>query len=165
MSELKHLEAFEFYYALGSDRNLKSVAQKFNKGVRTVEGWASKEKWQDEVRNRNFALVRANRDNNLLAQQEEAKDYKKLARALLGQYMEKIKKEQIEIKSVGDLERLVNVIGKLNGWVDSAGAFADGVLDIADGVGTQPEGVKLNGQTIEGIDIVLDIEGGAEDYE
>jgi hypothetical protein len=147
MAELKHIAAFEAYYEMGDTRSYEKLSKELKTSVKTIEKWASKERWQEEVKLRNYDLVRANRDANLLAKQKEATDFKKITSALLGQYVEKIKKEQIKLESVQDLERLCNILGKVNGWLDGAGCFADSAIGIAEGVGTQPAGVNDNADT------------------
>lgn len=46
----RHLEAFEYYYRLGSDRTYEAVARQFNGSHRTVNRWGKEFNWQERVR-------------------------------------------------------------------------------------------------------------------
>jgi len=51
------LRAFEYYYGLGDSRTLSKVAKKFNRTLGSVEGWSSKLKWRDRVRQRELDVA------------------------------------------------------------------------------------------------------------
>ena len=84
MAELKHLDAFEYYYSLGSARTYEQVAQKVNKSVKTVGIWGSKEKWQEEVRLRDLEAVKESRRQSLINRRSKATEYKKIVEASQG---------------------------------------------------------------------------------
>lgn len=45
----KELQAYEYYLKLGTNRSLKKVAEHFKLSSRTIERWASKLKWTDQI--------------------------------------------------------------------------------------------------------------------
>ena len=153
MAEIKHLDAFEYYYSLGSARTYEQVAQKFSKSVKTVQNWGYSEKWQEEVKLRDIEQLKENRRLSLLGRRTKAKEYKKIVEASIGQYVEKLKKGKIEIKSVKDLETLI----KLQGYLD------DFVLNGEEKVlYDSPAGVEEQsaGATSNEIKITFNIDGG-----
>lgn len=61
VAEIKHLDAFEYYYALGSARTYEQVALKFNKKEKTIRQWGSTEKWVEEVKKLDLKALKENR--------------------------------------------------------------------------------------------------------
>lgn len=116
MAELKHLNAFEYYYSLGSARTYEQVAQKFNKSVKTVGIWGSKEKWQEEVRLRDLEAVKESRRQSLINRRSKATEYKKIVEASLDDYVKRLKKGNIEVKSVKDVDVLMRLMCFLDGY-------------------------------------------------
>ena len=116
MAELKHLDAFEYYYSLGSARTYEQVAQKVNKSVKTVGIWGSKEKWQEEVRLRDLEAVKESRRQSLINRRSKATEYKKIVEASLDDYVKRLKKGNIEVKSVKDVDVLMRLMCFLDGY-------------------------------------------------
>ena len=117
MAEIKHLDAFEYYYSLGSARTYEQVAQKFNVKYNTVNNWGYKEKWQEEVKLRDIEQLKENRRLSLVGRRSKAKEYKTIVEACIGQYVEKLKKGKVEVKSVKDLETLIKLQCYLDDFV------------------------------------------------
>lgn len=155
MAEIKHLDAFEYYYSLGSARTYEQVAQKFNVKYSTVNNWGYKEKWQEEVRYRDTELLKENRRLSLIGRRSEAKTYKKVADASIQTYIEKLKKGKIEIKSVKDLDLLV----RLSCYLDEFVELGEEKI-IAESVEEQSAGATSNTNDNEKIEIVFDMNGG-----
>lgn len=117
MADIKHLDAFEYYYAMGSARTYDKVAQKFNVKPKTVEAWGYKEKWQEEVRYRDTEQLKENRRQSLLNRRVKARDYKKLVEGSLKVYLEELKKGRIKVETVKDLDTLVKLACYLDDFV------------------------------------------------
>lgn len=127
-----HREAFEYYFELGDDRTLKSVADRFGIAVRSVEKWSSAFNWQEKVFLRDRAISEAVEKKLIKTVVDEKIKYKKIAdnyinRVILGLGLINEKDEEkrkkilanggIEItpKTIWDLERLINLNLKLLG--------------------------------------------------
>lgn len=153
MAEIKHIEAFEFYYAMGSARSYEKVAQEFNKSLTTVGKWGKSENWQEEVKLRDIEQLKENRRLSLLGRRNKAKEYKKIVEASIGQYVDKLKKGKIEIKSVKDLETLI----KLQGYLDDFVLNGEEKVLYDSPVGVEEQSA---GATSNEIKITFDIDGG-----
>lgn len=71
---LKHREAFEAYYRLGDDRNLKTVADRYNVGKRTTERWSREFNWQERILQRdldNGEKLKKKTDQRVVSQRAE----------------------------------------------------------------------------------------------
>lgn len=55
---LRHAEAFEYYYSLGKDRSLKSVASRFKVDERSVARWSRNFNWQGRIVQRDMELAK-----------------------------------------------------------------------------------------------------------
>ena len=117
MAEIKHIDAFEYYYAQGPARNLDNVAQEFNKSIKTVKVWSAKEKWQEEIKYRDIEILKENRRQSLIGRRSKASDYKKLVDGSLKVYLEELKKGRIKVETVKDLDTLVKLACYLDDFV------------------------------------------------
>lgn len=155
MVDIKHLDAFEYYYSLGSARSYEKVAQKFNRSEKTVNTWGYKEKWAEEVRYRDTEQLKENRRQSLISRRSSASKYQKLVDGSLKVYLEELKKGRIKVETVKDLDTLV----KLACYLD------DFVLDgedriIGETVEEQSAGDVNNSAENEKIEIIFDLNGG-----
>lgn len=132
MAEIKHIEAFEDYYAMGSARSYAKLAQKIGKSCTIVEKWGKVEGWQEEVGKRDVEILKANRENCVKELSRSCESYRKIIDASIGQYVDQLKKGKIKITSVGDLEKLVRLRVYIDEW--QIGISHE---DIAECVGTQ----------------------------
>lgn len=153
MADIRHLDAFEFYYALGSARTHEQVAQKFNKSRRTVETWSYKEKWQEEIKRRNFDALEDSRRQSILSRRNKATQYQNIIKGSINTYIERLKQGKIEITDVKDLDRLIRLDLLLDGYV-YAGETA--LLN------EEKEKQKDNSDEKESISISFDIKGGVD---
>lgn len=168
MTEFKHVDAFEYYYSLGSARSYEQVAQVYKVHNRTVEKWGSKEKWQEEVKKRDAEVYKICREKAIKSKVERISAYAEINKAIVDNLEKRVRKGGLDNKGVRsylDIAKFDLLLPDLEELVYEKLIGSEDRNDIAESVGTQPAGVKIKGQFYEGIDIVLDIKGGAEDYE
>jgi len=106
---LRHKEAFEFYYGLGSERNIIKVAAAFQCSDRSVAGWSKNFNWQERVEQRDIENGRRleKRTNDTVVAAKA--DYRKIVRAAIARWVEQFKNGVVDIKDTRDLERLVKL--------------------------------------------------------
>lgn len=103
-------EAFEIYYALGSKRSLKTVAQQIGKTERTVAGWSRSFNWVARVQQRDIEEAKNRDTNNISAQTTDVRTrYRIIMNNLMARATEKMAEGKLEIKTISDLERVVKL--------------------------------------------------------
>ena len=106
---LRHKEAFNYYYSLGNERKLSSVAIQFKVSERSVFKWSTEFNWQGRVQERDAKisdkLDKATEKEVFLTKQ----DWRELIRKTVDIYREKLKTKQIVINSPRDLETLAKL--------------------------------------------------------
>lgn len=120
MADIKHLDAFEFYYSLGSARTYEQVAQKFNKSKKTIQNWGYAEKWTDEIKLRDLEVLKEAREKSKKARFKKGNEYQKIVIFAIKTFADKLNNHEIELNSISDLERLIKLDAYLDGYIDSA---------------------------------------------
>jgi hypothetical protein len=121
VGQLKHIKEFDYYYGLGDTRSCTLVAEKFNKSPKTVEKWSYTEGWQEEVKLRDRQALELARQRAVINKVDTIEDYRKIIKASLSVYIEKLKKGKVDIKTVQDMERLIKLDIDLLSEVEEAG--------------------------------------------
>lgn len=106
---LRHREAFEFYYSLGSKRNCRKVAVEFQVSERSVYNWSKWLNWQCRVEERdmkNAKKIEKKTDDTIV---EARTKYITIIRETLHKYESALQSGDIKINSVADLERLAKL--------------------------------------------------------
>lgn len=87
---LLHKEAFEYYYALGADRNRTKTGQKFGVRKSTAGLWSKSSNWQELIKLRDIGIAKK-------LQQETDKtiinikaNYRKIIEESLSTYIKKL---------------------------------------------------------------------------
>ena len=120
VAEIKHLDAFEFYYSLGSARTYEQVAQEFNKSEKTIRNWGYVEKWAEEIKLRDLEALKEARRKSVKERVSKSIKYQKIIDASIGKYIEGLKNGEVIINSVSDLERLFKLDAYLDGYINAA---------------------------------------------
>lgn len=100
---LQHKEAFEYYYSLGTQRNLIAVHVWFKCGKRTVEIWSKAFNWQERVIQRDIELSKGLEKKTNTTILNEKANYRRIIKETIG------KMEEISINNTKDLETLVKL--------------------------------------------------------
>lgn len=106
---LQQKEAFEFYYAMGQDRNLEKVAEQFTKSPRTVYEWSRKFNWQERIAQRDIEVSKKMAEKTINAVADEKANYRKLIKLAIAQFANGLRDGDIKIRSVSDLEKLIKL--------------------------------------------------------
>jgi len=106
---LKHVEAFNYYYSLGTKRSFKLVQREFNVSNNTVARWSKAFHWQDRIKERdreNAERLKAETDNEIV---QSKKDYRALIRRAVEEFKKKLEAGEIQIRKVDDLVALAKL--------------------------------------------------------
>ena len=122
---LRHMEAFEYYYALGLDRSYAKVADNFDVTTQTVEKWGKAFQWRKRVITRDLEAGKKLRERNETTLLDEKENYRKIIKASLASYIEKKKKGNIKVTKVGDVINLIELDLKLMGITESGKNTSD----------------------------------------
>ena len=125
---IKHREAFEYYYSLGDARTLKMVSERFNCTLRTAELWSATFKWQNKIHERDKAIADELQKKLVKSAVDDKVKYHKMIISLINpvlkgmQYQALMSAEAkaqylmnnpdtvvVKVASVTDLERLVKL--------------------------------------------------------
>lgn len=106
---LEQKQAFEYYYNLDSNRNLREVARHFGKSPATIFNWNKKFNWQERVEIRDSENARRiEQASNETIVEVKAK-YHKIIKAVIGKFVEDFQQGNIKIRSIKDLEKLMRL--------------------------------------------------------
>lgn len=105
---LRHREAFEYYYSLGNDRNMKKVAEKFNVSVRAVNTWGMSFEWQERINQRDIEIGKKLEAKTVdLVVNEKAK-YRKVIKLAMSKIIDSIQEGNMSYK-IQDLDKLIRL--------------------------------------------------------
>lgn len=106
---LRHMDAFEYFYAQGHTRTYKRVAEKIGVSQMAVSKWARTFDWQTRVieRDKKNGAALANKTDTMLVNAKA--NYRKLITTAIEQFKDKLEIGEITIENVGDLEKLVKL--------------------------------------------------------
>lgn len=122
---LRHMEAFEYYYALGLDRSYAKVADQFSVTTQTVEKWGKAFQWRKRVITRDIEAGKKLRERNETTLLDEKESYRKIIKASLASYIEELKKGNIKVTKVSDVINLIELDLKLMGVSESGKSTSD----------------------------------------
>ena len=143
---LRHMEAFEYYYALGLDRSYAKVADNFDVTTQTVEKWGKAFQWRKRVITRDLEAGKKLRERNETTLLDEKENYRKIIKASLASYIEELKKGNIKVTKVGDVINLIELDLKLMGISES-------------GKNTSDETTSTINQLLESVHQIVEEEG------
>ena len=107
--KMLHIEAFEYYYALGNDRNWEAVGKKFNRSPRTVASWGTKFDWQERIKLRDIEVSKKLVEHTTNAVVDEKAKYRKIIKLAMSKIIKELQEEDFRTKGIQDLERLVKL--------------------------------------------------------
>jgi hypothetical protein len=112
---LEQAKAFDYYYSLGKDRNLKRVAKRAKKSLATIKNWSRQHKWPEHVEQRdskNAKKIMEKTDELILNTKEE---YRELIKKAVDKYFQDFLAGKLAVKNIQDFERLVKLDLQLMG--------------------------------------------------
>lgn len=95
-------QAFQVYYAMGSERSYDKVAKKLNKHRNTILGWGKKFKWRERIDTTNSIVVSGMDESLAKATIDTKEQSKMISQMLRDQFQEAVAKGDITIRNVHD---------------------------------------------------------------
>lgn len=111
----KHIEAFEYYYSLGTKRSNQLVADKFCVTKRTADEWSRKNNWVNKVKERDLNVSERLNTESIDNTFKIKKEYVKQVKTTIDKWFNEFSSGRISFKNISDLEKLVNLYLKLTG--------------------------------------------------
>lgn len=113
IEELQHIEAFEYYYSLGSDRGYEKVSKKFNLPCKLVENWGARYKWKDKLRARQKRISDEIEKRAVFDATKTKLNFKNKIDAILEEFLTDVRKNKNDyktfIRTIDDVERLIKL--------------------------------------------------------
>lgn len=109
IENLQQKEAFEYYYSLGSERELRKVAEHVGKAYRTVLEWSRCFGWSERVIQYDIEASKKLKERTIKTVVEEKANYRKLIKAMVGQVVQDFQKGELKANNILDLERLIKL--------------------------------------------------------
>jgi len=106
---LLHQQAFDFYYALGADRNLTQAGQKFEVRKSTAGLWSKSFDWQDRIKLRDIEIskkIQQKTDTTIISTKA---NYRKIIQASISTYVDELKNKHITVRTIRDLVDLMKL--------------------------------------------------------
>lgn len=113
--EVRHLEAFQYYYSLGDDRSLNLVSKQLQIGLITVKRWSIKFEWQKRIIDlENIVKDKLQKEfvNDIVKQKKENL---KIVIALLNLAKQQINDKKLKPKDISDIDKLLKLHALLTG--------------------------------------------------
>jgi len=106
---LKNIEAFEYYYTLGSNRSYSAVAEYIGVSRRTIEKWGKALGWQSRVEQRDKENGKRLEEITDEAIIEEKLRYHKIIKVGINSFLTNLKEGKVDIDNVRDFSTLVKL--------------------------------------------------------
>lgn len=117
---LRHQQAFEYYYMLGSGRSYNKVASHFGISNVSISKWAKELDWDERVRLRDEKNMSKIREQNDLDVVKSLQSYRKVISASIADYIKRLKDGTVKIDSANDFAKLVRLDMELCGFIDQS---------------------------------------------
>ena len=106
---LRMREMFEYYYALGPERSLRKVAEKFGVSETSVKRYAISFDWQKRVEQRDIENAKEieKRTNEFVINAKAR--YREAIAKLVDEFIRAVDQGKIRIKNILDFERIVRL--------------------------------------------------------
>lgn len=116
---LKHKEAYEYYYSLGSERSLQKVADEFKVTLKAVAQWNMSFNWQERTTQRDTEIGKKLQEKTIDTILNEKANYRKIIKIAVGQIVDNMRNGDISYK-IQDLDKLIRLDMYLLGENDSS---------------------------------------------
>lgn len=100
---------FEYYYALGSDRNLRKVSEYVGVTMRTILNWNRKYNWQNRVKQRDIEIGKKVQEKTMSIAVDEKAKYRSILQATVTKFMDDFNEGKVKIKSINDLKEVIKL--------------------------------------------------------
>lgn len=109
MNSHRVIEAFEYYWSLGSDRALEKVASKFKVSLATAKTWSYKNNWKKKIEDRELLFQKKWEEQHLSDMIKFRKDNLDLVKLLIKKGKKLIDNDNLLPGSVTDIKELIKI--------------------------------------------------------
>lgn len=144
-------QMFEYYYMLGEDRTIAQVSDHFNVSRQTISKYSKQLNWRERVYERDTKILNELRKENNNDIKSTMDSYRKVIKASVADYINRLKSNKIKVESVRDFVKLVELEMKICGFESLL--FEDDL---------EAKGINLSRESKNTVDKLLDefIENG-----
>ena len=144
-------QMFEYYYMLGEDRTIAAVSDHFNVSRQSISKYSREFNWRDRVYERDTKILKELRAENNNDIKSTMESYRKVIKASVADYINRLKSNKIKVESVRDFAKLVELEMKICGFESLL--FEDDL---------EAKGINLSRESKNTVDKLLDefIENG-----
>lgn len=144
-------QMFEYYYMLGEDRTIAQVSDHFNVSRQTISKYSKQLNWRERVYERDTKILNELRKENNNDIKSTMDSYRKVIKASVADYINRLKSNKIKVESVRDFVKLVELEMKICGFESIL--FEDDL---------EAKGINLSRESKNTVDKLLDefIENG-----
>jgi len=144
-------QMFEYYYMLGEDRTIAAVSDHFNVSRQSVSKYSREFNWRERVYERDTKILNELRKENNNDIKSTMDSYRKVIKASVADYINRLKSNKIKVESVRDFVKLVELEMKICGFESLL--FEDDL---------EVKGINLSSESKNTVDKLLDefIENG-----
>jgi protein-arginine kinase len=104
---------YELWVALGDERSLRKLSERTGTSLTTLKKWSSRFKWNDLLRDRQAPIIRQIAEEADGTLEKSIKQARTIVRILIEDYLEKVERKEIVLKTTADLERLYRSLSLL----------------------------------------------------
>ena len=109
-------QMFEYYYMLGEDRTIAQVSEHFNLSRQTISKYSKQFNWRERVYERDTKILNELRKENNNDIKATMNSYRKVIKASVADYINRLKSNKIKVESVKDFVKLVELEMKICGF-------------------------------------------------
>lgn len=102
-------EAFEYYYSLGTSRNLEKVAEKYGRSVRTMYEWSRKFNWQERIQQYDIEVSKKLKEKTVNAVADEKANYRKIIKLAIADFVNRLRGGEIKVTNIYEFRELVKL--------------------------------------------------------
>lgn len=124
----RHRDWFEYYYNLGADRTFTKVSSHFGVSLNTICKASRCFNWPAKVKERDDLVFNKIQEENLSDITESMNTYRKVIKASVAKYIASLKDGRVQITSVKDFVKLVELELKICGFQDQLSQVNNSII-------------------------------------
>jgi len=116
---LRHIEVFNLYYAMGSDRSIKKLWNKLNQddtkmipkvpSYQTLKRWSKAFNWQERIKQTDTEVSEILEKKLKKVVVNSKDDYRKLIKEVVDKFKEKLEKGKIKMSKPQDINEMIKL--------------------------------------------------------
>lgn len=106
---LRHKDAFEYYYTLGSKRSFRLVQSEYKVSGKTIASWSKAFNWQERIQQRDIEVSKGLEKKTNKEIINDKANYVRIIKEAMRQFEENLNKKKVPLESTQDMERLTKL--------------------------------------------------------